>query len=81
MDDLDDDLAVLAERCADADPGIRRVAMMALAESIEPEAEALLVAGLADADSAVREATPRGLMLNPNVLSGSCFEIVRIEPC
>ena len=61
FDTFDDDLDDLAERCADPDPGIRRVAMMELAESVGPVATVLLLKGLADADAAVRAAAARAL--------------------
>src|SRR5271166_3489097 len=53
--------AALAARARHADPGIRRVAMIALAEQPEPQATALLIAGLRDSDDAVRAEAARGL--------------------
>ena len=47
-------LSSIAERLQDADPGIRRVAVMELVESPEPEAVDLLVMALSDADETVR---------------------------
>ena len=61
FDTFDDDLEDLAERCADADPGIRRVAMMALAEAVGLGATVLLLKGLADPDATVRAAAARAL--------------------
>ena len=57
LSDLDD----VAARCASADPGVRRVAMLELAESVDDGAVDLLVEGLNDADAAVREAAAKAL--------------------
>ena len=58
FDDLDEDLVA---RVHSADAGVRRVAMMDLAEEVEPAATMLLIAGLRDDSEAVREAAARGL--------------------
>ena len=57
FDDLDD----LAERCESPDPGIRRVAMMELAEATGPEATILLLKALGDSDATVRAAAAKAL--------------------
>jgi len=44
----------IATRLQDADPGIRRVAVMDLVDSPEAEAVELLIAALSDADESVR---------------------------
>ncbi len=45
FDTFDDDIDELAERAADPDPGIRRVAMMELAEAVGTDAKVLLLKG------------------------------------
>ncbi len=47
FDTFDDDLDDLTERCASPDAGVRRVAMMELAEAVRPRGEVLLLKGLA----------------------------------
>jgi HEAT repeat protein len=47
-------LASIASRVDDADPGIRRVAVMDLVDSPEAEAVELLIRALSDTDETVR---------------------------
>ena len=61
FDSFDGELDDIAERCGSGDPGVRRVAMMDLAELIEPGATTLLLRGLGDADAEVRAAAARSL--------------------
>ena len=61
FDSFDDDLDDVAERCASADAGVRRVAMMELAEAVGPAAKVLLLKGLGDPDAAVRAAAAKAL--------------------
>lgn len=61
FDDFDDDLDAVADRARNPDAGIRRVAMLGLAESVDPGAVDLLLAGLKDADAGVREAAAKSL--------------------
>lgn len=66
--DLDD----LRDRLADADPEVRRVATMGLAEVVEPEAADLAIAALKDSDAGVRAAAARVLYEfegNPDVIA------------
>src|SRR4051812_48672113 len=58
---FDDDLEDLAERAASPDAGIRRVAMLELAEAVGPEAKALLLKGLGDNDATVLAAAAKAL--------------------
>ncbi|MGL6252943.1 MAG: HEAT repeat domain-containing protein, partial [Billgrantia desiderata] len=51
----DPELQEIAEKLADPDPGIRRVAVLALVDSGEPEAAELLIQALKDEDPAVRQ--------------------------
>src|SRR3954468_2245175 len=61
FDALDSDLDDIAARCTDDDAGVRRVAMLELAEVTDEGAVPLLVKGLGDADPAVREAAAKAL--------------------
>ena len=61
FDALDSDLDDIAARCTDEDAGVRRVAMLELADVVEAGAVPLLVAGLRDADASVREAAAKAL--------------------
>jgi HEAT repeat protein len=61
LDSFDSDLDELAAKCASADAGVRRVAMLELADVMEPEAVPLLLKGLRDADATVREAAAKAL--------------------
>ena len=61
FDAFENDLDDVAARCESPDPGVRRVAMMELAESVEAGAVALLLRGLSDADPQVRTAAVRAL--------------------
>ena len=61
FDALDSDLDDIAARCTDDDAGVRRVAMLELAEVTDLGAVPLLVKGLGDADPAVREAAAKAL--------------------
>jgi len=45
----------LAEQLADADPGVRHVAVLELGECSEPEAIELLAAAIKDSDAGVRQ--------------------------
>jgi len=60
-----DDLADLTQRVGDADPGVRRVAMLTLAEMPETEASGLLIHGLADPVPEVRVAAAHALESHP----------------
>ncbi|MFJ5488380.1 HEAT repeat domain-containing protein, partial [Hansschlegelia beijingensis] len=72
FDPFGDDLADLKERATDPDPGIRRVAMMELAEEVGPDAKVLLLSGLADPDPEVRAAAAKALDEHdgPDVVEG-----------
>src|SRR5271157_98620 len=61
FDSFDSDLDDIAGRCADADAGVRRVAMLALADVVEAGAVPLLIAGLRDGDASVRAAAAKAL--------------------
>src|SRR3954470_16530660 len=61
FDAFEDDLDDVAARCESSDPGVRRIAMMELAESVEAGAAALLLRGLSDPDPQVRLAAVRAL--------------------
>src|SRR4051812_35974930 len=61
FDAFEDDLDDVAARCESPDPGVRRIAIMELAESVEAGAAALLLKGLSDADPQVRLAAVRAL--------------------
>src|SRR6478752_6297193 len=61
LDVLASDLDDIAARCTDDDAGVRRVAMLELAEVTDEGAVPLLVKGLGDADPAVREAAAKAL--------------------
>ena len=64
MDPFDNqelDLDEIAERLADPDSQIRRVAVMELGEAADPAALTLLTDRLADDDTTVREAAARAL--------------------
>ena len=61
FDALDSDLDDVAARCTDDDAGVRRVAMLELAEVTDEGAVPLLIKGLGDADPAVREAAAKAL--------------------
>ena len=61
FDTFDSDLDDIAARCADEDAGVRRVAVLELAEVTDERAVPLLVQGLRDADPTVREAAAKAL--------------------
>ena len=54
FDTLDSDLDEIASRCTGDDAGVRRVAMLELADITDEGAVPLLIAGLADADGRCR---------------------------
>src|SRR5947209_2928292 len=59
FDALDSDLGEIAARCASEDAGVRRVAMLDLAEIVGDGAATLLISSLRDPDAAVREAAAK----------------------
>ena len=61
FDTLDSDLDEIALRCAADDAGVRRVAMLELADITDEQAVPLLIAGLRDSDELVREAAAKAL--------------------
>ena len=61
FDTLDSDLDEIALRCAGDDAGVRRVAMLELADITDEGVVPLLIAGLADTDALVREAAAKAL--------------------
>src|SRR5258708_24749769 len=60
FDALDSDLEIAA-KCASPDAGVRRVAMLELADVVDEGAVPLLARGLRDSDATVREAAAKAL--------------------
>jgi HEAT repeat protein len=61
FDAFESDVDDIALNCASADAGVRRVAMMQLADVVDGGAIPLLIKGLGDADASVREAAAKAI--------------------
>ena len=84
FDTFDSEIDDIATKCAGDDAGVRRVAMMELAERVDAKAVPLLVTGLRDADASVREAAAKALDEHEGPFVGKHFVVrskILFRPC